>query len=458
MNKELVDVAAEAATIATLIYHPNFLLTDNMLKPTFFHERDNQCMFWAIESLVASGVENIDALNLGNMLNSDNAVKQVMSKYNITNIQQYIETAHYAARATYEEYKLVAENVVTCAFRRYLDQFSKDIGKECHNMNISLDDLNDFVNNGIDSIAQKFIFGTDTVLFGEKIDEVWEDICDDRNEDGTFGLPSKIATLNDYITFGDGELTLVAGATGRGKSAYFLNEAMYSLQRGVSVMIIDSELTDKVFLPRALANLSGVTVKQIKAGTYTKAEEQKVKESMEWLKKQPFIHQYDPVFSKIKVEQSVRKWKNQKNLGLLIYDYIKPSEKYGAADISQSLGIMTDFLKNNIAGSLSMPVIAGIQLNKQTQTVADSQKPERYADTLMYWKAKSVDELRQDGLDCGNFKIEIGKNRNGSTTAEGEYLDIMFQGDLMRISEAKKHEVGTNLPFADKEGVDDTKK
>lgn len=446
-NNDLVDILAEASTIATLIYHPEFLLTDNILKPKFFHEQDNQCFFWAIEELITSGVDHIDAINLGNMINSNNGVKKVMERYNIVNIQDYIERAHGAARATYDEYRLVAENVVVCAFRREMEKFAKDIGKECHNLDISLDDLNDFVNNGIADIAQKFIFDTDSVLFGEKIDEVWDDICNDRNEDGTFGLPSKIPSLNDYITFGDGELTLVAGETGRGKSAYFLNEAMYSLQRGVPTMIVDSELTDKVFLPRAIANLSGVTVKKIKAGTYTKEEEKRVIESLEWFKKQPFIHQYEPTFSKIKVEQIARKWKNQKNLGLFIYDYIKPSERYGAADISQSLGIMTDFLKNTIAGKLEIPVIAGLQLNKMTGEVADSQKPTRYADTLLYWRAKNTEELRRDTLECGNFKIEIKKNRNGMITAENEYIDINFTGDLMRISEAKKHELTEQTPF-----------
>lgn len=451
-NDDLVDILAEASTIATLIYHPEFLLTDNILKPKFFHEQDNQCFFWAIEELVTSGVDHIDAINLGNMINSNNGVRKVMEKYNIVNIQDYIERAHGAARATYDEYRLVAENVVVCAFRREMEKFAKDIGKECHNLDISLDDLNDFVNNGIADIAQKFIFDTDSVLFGEKIDEVWNDICNDRNDDGTFGLPSKLPSLNDYITFGDGELTLVAGETGRGKSAYFLNEAMYSLQRGVPTMIVDSELTDKVFLPRAIANLSGVTVKKIKSGTYTKNEEQKVMEALEWFKKQPFIHQYEPTFSKIKVEQIARKWKNQKNLGLFIYDYIKPSERYGAADISQSLGIMTDFLKNTIAGKLEIPVIAGLQLNKMTGLISDSQKPERYADTLLYWKAKNAEELRRDTLECGNFKMEIKKNRNGMCTGENEYIDINFTGDLMRISEAKKHELPDLTPFDDKEG------
>lgn len=448
-NKDLVDTAAEAAVISSLIYHPQFLLADNILQPKFFYGVDNQCMYWAIEKLVASGVENIDVVNLGNMLSSDLAVKRVMEKYNITDLQKYIETAEYAARSTYEEYKLLAENVVTYAFRRELEKFAKDVGKECHNIEISLDDLNDYVTGGITKIAEKFIFGGDSVLFGEKIDETWEKIKSNRNDDGSFGIPSKIDTLNDYITYGDGELTLVAGNTGRGKSAFFLNETTDKLKRGVPCMILDTELTDEVFLPRILANLSGVTVKKIKSGKYTNEEESQVLKAMEWLKAQPFIHQYDPIFSKIKIEQMVRKWKIQKNLGLFIYDYIKPSERYGAADISQSLGIMTDFLKNTIAGGLQIPVIAGLQLNKFTGQVADSAKPERYADTLLYWKDKTAEELRKDTLECGNYKIEILKNRNGSTTGENDYIDIMFQGDLMRIAEAKKHTVDIELPFGE---------
>jgi replicative DNA helicase len=210
-------------------------------------------------------------------------------------------------------------------------------------------------------------------------------------------------------------------------------------------MISDSELTDEVFLPRILANISGVTVKQIKSGQYTRAEEQEVNKAKEWLKRQPFVHQFDPVFNKMRIEQMVRKWKNQKGLGLYIYDYIKPSEMYGAADISQSLGLMADFLKG-IAGNLDITVLAGLQLNKQTGQVADSQKPERYADVLLHWKEKSVEELRKDTLACGNYKMEIWKNRNGAVTGDDDYIDIMFQGDLMRISEAEKH-VKEELPF-----------
>ena len=270
-----------------------------------------------------------------------------------------------------------------------------------------------------------------------------------RNDDGTCGIPSIIPRLNDFLTFGRGELTLVAGATGKGKSSYVLNEATHALKRGVPTMIIDTELTDDVFLPRLLANLSGVTVYTIKAGTYTKAEYQKVEEAMNWIKRQPFIHEYMPTFNKFKIEQMVKKWKTQKDLGLLIYDYIKPGSTYGAAETSQSLGLMTDFIKG-LAGTYDIATIAGLQLNQLTGQVADSQKPERYCDVMMYWKPKTADEIRQDGLDCGNFKIQLSKNRNGSITEEGDYIDVLFKGDYMKIAGAECH-VKTETPFEEDE-------
>ena len=107
---------------------------------------------------------------------------------------------------------------------------------------------------------------------------------------------------------------------------------------------------------------------------------------------------------------------------------------------------MTDFLKS-IAGNLNIPVIAGLQLNKVTGTVSDSQKPERYGDVLIYWKEKNVEQLQQDGLECGNFCMQIVKNRNGAIHDEDDYIDIKFIGDIMSISEANKHKRLGSTPF-----------
>ena len=445
---ELVDNSAEGGVIASIIYHPEYLLSDNNLQPRFFWNQENQLLFWAIDELVKKGVTKIDALNLKNVLYSNSACQKMADKYGLTNLQQYIDMAEIAARGTYEEYRLLANTVISLAFRRELCKLSVDIGKECFNREISLDDLNDFANNGIDKIAQKFIFGGDSVQFGEKIDSIWEEICEERNDDGTFGIPNLIPRLDDYFTFGKGELVLVAGATGKGKSSFMMAQSMFALKRGIPCVVCDSELTDKVYTSRLLANLSGVPVKTIKNGRYTIEEEIRIKKSKEYIKKCPgFVHEYTPVFSKLQVDQICRKWYNKDKLGFFVFDYIKPSGK-NAAEISQSMGMLADYLKS-IAGNLNIPVLAGVQLNRITGDLADSFKTERYADVLLFWKEKTIEQISRDGLDCGNFMIQVIKNRNGAVHDlhdENQYIDIQFTGDLMKISQPNEHVV-QNTPF-----------
>lgn len=448
---ELVDNAAEGGVIASLIYHPEYLLSDNNLQPRFFYNQENQLLYWGINELVRSGVTKIDPLNLKNVLYSNPGCQRLADKFGLTNLQEYINLARAAARGTYEEYKLLANTVISLAFRRELCNLSVDIGKECFNQNITLEDLNEYVNDGVSKVAEKFIFGGDTVQFAEKIDSIWEKILSNRNADGTVGLPSLLPSLNDYMTFGNGELVLVAGPTGKGKSSYFLNEACFALKHGVPVVIVDTELTDEVWFPRLVACLSGVTVRQIKNGRYSKEEESRINQVIEWLKSENnLVHEYIPIFSKITIDQICRKWVNRDKLGFFIYDYIKPSELRGAAEISQSLGIMADFLKS-IAGNMNIPVLGGLQLNKLTGQVADSMKPERYADVLMYWKEKSTEQLQEDGIECGNYYLQVVKNRNGAIhDDESHYIDINFHGDLMNISEAKTHNPN-KTPFDDKD-------
>lgn len=444
----LYDAKLEATAIATLIAHPNFLLVENNLRPKFFHEKENQCLVWGIQTLAMKGVETIDALNLETVMSSNAAVKRIMDAHNLADLSQYIELSKYAARGTFEEYKVVEEQIITYAFRRELQDFSYQLGNQCENLDASLEELNDFCNDGLTKIVDRYAYGADSVLLGDKIDAIWQDIVDKRSPTG-YGLPFKIDRLNEYCTLVPGELTLVMGATGKGKSSFFLSECLHkSIALGVPTLLIDSELTDSVWLPRAVASVSGVTVRKVKTGIMTEEEKQKVKDAIETLRKAPLIHEYVNIFDKFRIEGLVRKWKNKIGLGLVIFDYIKPGTKYGAAEISQDMGLTTDFLKNVISTEISVPVIAGLQMNEQTGGVADSQKPTRYADTLISWEEKTADMIQRDGVECGSHFLRILKSRNGPTLSDdGQYIDLIFQKNLMRIGNCKQHEIPEDIPF-----------
>lgn len=437
---DIVDSHAEGGVIATLISHPEFMHNISYLKDSNFYDPINRCFHWAIRSLVEAGVENIDAVNLSNQINSNAGIQRIMSEYNLKSISEYIDASKLAARDTLEEYKLLVDQVISMSFKRDLEGFSEKVGRACHDKDMDLLQLNEMVNGGLTKITDRYIFGADSVLFGEKVDSVWAEIESKRNDDGTYGLPFKIPILNDYATLAAGDLILVVAKTGQGKSAYFLNEALDKIKRGVCVLYIDTELSDEVFLKRALANLSGVEYKRIENGRYGQKEAASINKSLQLLKSSKIIHEYVPEeFNKSQIEQMCRRWQIQENLGLVIYDYMKPDDKLTAAELANQLGKKCDFLKNTIAGKLNLPVIAGAQLNNRTDELADSDKLVRYASTVMKWRPKTRDEVQQDGLACGNFVFEIGKNRNGMSTPEGDYIDCKFDGAHQLIEQAEQH-------------------
>ena len=96
---------------------------------------------------------------------------------------------------------------------------------------------------------------------------------------------------------------------------------------------------------------------------------------------------------------------------------------------------------------LNIPIMAGLQLNRITGDLADSLKTERYADVLLFWKEKSAEQVKTDGYNCGNFMMQVVKNRNGAIHDENQYVDIRFKGDLMWIEEAQKHADAPATPF-----------
>lgn len=445
----LYDAKLEATAIATLIANPHFLLVENNLRPTFFYEKENQCLIWAIQTLATKGVETIDALNLETVISSNAAVKRVMEEHGLEDLTQYIELSKYAARGSFEEYKVIEDQIITYAFRRELQDFSATLGKQCENLDKSLEELNDFCNSGLSKIVDRYAYGADSVMLGDKIDKIMQDIIDKRSPSG-YGIPFNIPRLNEYCTLVPGELTLVMGATGRGKSSFFLTECLHkSIALNVPTLLIDTELTDTVWLPRALASVSGVAVSKIKTGHMDDAEEANLSQAIETLRKAPLVHEYINTFDKFRIEGLVRKWKNKIGLGLVIFDYIKPGNRYDAAEVSQSMGMATDFLKNVISTEIEVPVIAGLQQNEQTGTVADSQKPTRYADTLLSWEEKTPEDILKDGISTSNYRIKIYKNRNGATLCgDGEHIDVTFDKSHMRISQCEQHTIPEDIPFS----------
>lgn len=435
------DLQAEAGILATVIKHPDFLSNITYLKPGMFFSIENASIFWCVQKLYDEGITNIDALNISNAINSNRAIKKKIEEYNIGDIQEFLELSRYAARDTIEEYKLLVNSVVSLAYKRDMYKNAIDLQQLCINEKSDVNSISEKLNNIDNELSNKYIIGEETFTFGEKADNIWKNICESRNPDGTVGFPSKIPSFNEYFSFCKKELVLLTARMKKGKSAYFMNEIIHlCINNGVPTLMLDTEMSDEQLMKRMLANLTGIEVKRIETGKYSEDEARKIDTAIKRIKAAPFVHEYMPDgYNQTKIEALCHQWKNKIGIEFVVYDYFKSDDLNASAyETFNKLGSMCDFFKNRIAGRMDVAVLAGAQLNRNND-VGSSDKLEMYCSTSIRWFEKDAELLAKDGAECGNYGASIVLNRNGGQTGEEDYIDIKFIGNTMTITEAKKH-------------------
>lgn len=438
---ELSDIQSEGGVIGTLIYHPEFILHTDYLLPNYFYGVENGCCYWAIQELYKDGITNIDAYNISNKLQSHQGVSKTIEKYNLPSVQEFVELYKEAARHTLEEYKMLADNIVTLSFKRDLVKTLNQLTVDCYGKKCDLDKLSGNVYDELDSLTQKYLFTTEIRTLGSDIDSIWEDIVNRRTDDGTYGIPSKYRVFNEYFTYEPGELVVIQAKYKRGKSVLLMNEVVHKLKNGVPTLVIDTEMQTRLYTERLISHLSGVAIKKVKNGRYSDEEAEKIKNSIEWLKDQPFVHIYDPNITNDKLYTICKMLKYKMGLAFVAFDYIK-SNATSTSDNYNILGDKCDFLKNRIAGELDLSVLTACQLNRAGE-VADSDKINRYLSVGIKWGYKTQESIAKDGVQCGNAFAKIYVNRLGEQMQEDDvddYLDFIFSGDTMTIVEAEQHD------------------
>lgn len=439
------DTQAEVGIIGTLINTPIYCVQLSWFKPDYFYHTENKCLYWAIAELAKQDINNIDDFNIIKKINENKGVKGVFEELKIPSIQELLDNYKIVARQSFEEYRMLASRVTNLAYKRRAYKVSNEFSKVCLvDDNLNLNDLNLKFHEGMNKLAEKFIINHDITLIGEVIDDVWAEI-EQQRQGGLIGIPSKYDFINEYFTYQNSELVIVGGRAKAGKSSFFLNEAHHKLKLGLSVAILDTEMTTRRLLPRMLALESGLTVKEIERGTYVgkQEKEDKLFRAMEWWKKQRFVHIYDPAwnFEKIYATAKMLKIKQDFDLNFLIFDYIKDT---GTKDsegekLNYFLGNFTNFLKNNIAGELDIPVLAGAQMSPYDTRLADSDSINRYASVVAYWMLKTKEELKkEEQYKSGDYKFTIDYTRLGDRMEkDGHGINFDFIGDKCLIEQAE---------------------
>jgi len=451
LNTLPMSLQIEAGIIGSATTHPDFLLQIEWLKPKFFQDSLNSAVFWAMNQLIYNGIENIDDLNIGKIINEQYNLQYVIDnsnvcqKLSIRSLQEYLQLCSKVARNTIEEYKFLASDIVNNAFKMEAQNVLGSLENTCMDSKYNLNELNTIFHQELDRLAENFILEKDIKLYGEEMDETWAKIKAMRNN-GVIGIPSKYDMVSKFFTYRPKELYIIGGRPKAGKSTFFLNEIHHQLQSGLSVAVFDTEMDKELHLPRALGIDSGLKIKEIETGKFEEDPEKITifENSYGWWKKQKFVHIYDPQWTYEKIYTTAKKLvlNPEFQLDLLFFDYLKDtgSGDFNSDKLNYGLGEFTDFLKNKIAGDLDIPVITGAQMSPYATKLADSDSFNRYATVVAYWMEKEGEEYIADiNKGAGNYKIIIDYNRIGERTvkySKQKGINFIFDQSTGRIVEA----------------------
>lgn len=432
---EIKDIESEAGIIATLIFNPDFIFYSEFLKPRYFSDEANAYMYYAIGQLAKRGVTKIDAYNITSILNSKESTKKCTDVLSVSAINDLIDLGSVIARNSVDEYRILVDNVLGMAKRRFLLKKLKECEKLCGNLKQS--DIEHTVSTQIDSVMTEFSSVKDIPQYRDVVDNYWDEICE-RQKNGSSGMPFKFPALNEYVTIEPGELVIFAAEAKQGKSMMLLNCAVDLLRQGKSVLYIDSELNSRLFTCRLISHMTGIEFSRVRTGNYSKEEEVAIQAAIDTVKGTNFTHVYMPMFDPQSIYTAVKKIKHQYGLDVLIVDYFKSSSDGDAFNSYQELGKFVDMVKNTLAGDMGIAALGAVQATS-TGKVADSAKIGRNASTIILLQDKSIDEIERDGADCGNKKLRVVLNRNGPQMTSDEYIDLCFNGNKIMYREAKQH-------------------
>lgn len=232
-------------------------------------------------------------------------------------------------------------------------------------------------------------------------------------------IPSLIDPLDDLILGAvAGELTLIAGAPGQGKTALAVQWATGGAQNGTASAILSMEMGRRALRNRLIAGITGIDMKVLRTRQWGKGQQKLAIEAGEFLASIPLYVDDRTGLDGDKVYRTIMGWKAA-GIGLGIIDYIQQMSGANESRVTQ-VGDAVRAIKAG-AKDADMPIIALSAINRNSSN-ADNRPPklsdlrdsgdlEFVADTILMFHYPEDDLIENIRL-CD---IHVMKQRNGPT-------------------------------------------
>lgn len=423
VEKEIVskippnDIIAEQAVLGSMLADTDAVVKAiEILKPEDFYREDHKEIYSAMLELYGLG-EPIDFLTLRNILQQRGTLEKVGSEMFLStlidsvpttsNIESYVKIVE--EKATLRSLIKAANDILAMGYasteevNSIIEKTEKKIFDVLQNRNSrGYASIKDILIDTFDNIEQLY-------KKKSKVSGI---------ESGFTDLDLKTSGLNPS------ELIMVAARPAMGKSAFVLNIAHHVAMNGkVPVMIFSLEMSKEQMVNRILCSEAEVDSMKVRTGDLDSEDWIKLGKASGNLAEAPIYIDDTPGLSSAELRAKCRKAKLEKDIGLIIIDYLQLMESKGRSESRQNeISEISRSLKI-LAKELNVPVIALSQLSRAPESRPDhrpilsdlreSGSIEQDADIVMFLYRD--DYYNPDTEKKNVAEVIIAKNRSGST-------------------------------------------
>lgn len=233
------------------------------------------------------------------------------------------------------------------------------------------------------------------------------------------GFPAIDARLSGG--FRRGNLIIIAGRPGMGKTALAGCISLNAASRDVPTLFLSMEMADTELADRMIAIAGRVPLGEVLDGNMEGDAGDRILAGTARLHELPLLIDEQGGLSFFDIASKARSVRRQHGLGLLVIDYLQLASGDGDTRNSQ-IEAITRGLKA-LAKELEIPIIALSQLSRNCESrpnkrpipsdLRESGAIEQDADAILF--VYRDEEYNQNSPDAGTAEIIIAKNRQGST-------------------------------------------
>ena len=256
---------------------------------------------------------------------------------------------------------------------------------------------------------------------------------------GFIDLDNKTAGLHNS------DLIIIAARPAMGKSAFAINIATNAaIKANVPVVIFNLEMSKEQVGNRILCSEAMVDSNKIRTGQIEDEDWMKLATTLGELSEAPIYIDDTPGISIMEIRAKCRKLKIEKNIGLIVIDYLQLIQGTGKKNASreQEISEISRSLKI-LAKELDVPVIALSQLSR-TAEKRDDKRPmlsdlresgaiEQDADIVMFLYRD--DYYNEDTEKKNVAEVILAKHRGGSTGT----VELAWMPSFTKFANLGKH-------------------